>query len=244
MLRGRWNERSGETIKFDDTGTLIDGQHRLRAIIRHGKALWFLVAYNCSRESFKVIDTGAVRSGADVLSIEQKDGKNFNILAATLTLIDRAGMGFTQTTITPSNDMIIELAKSHPDLPKSISFVLTHKGPKGFLSPSIMAYMHYTIARNHGYEWADKYALGILEGEAAKGDQPLRRMRSRLIDNLASQSKIKRLTVLALLVKTWNAFYEGRQLGMSGLRWRGYAIRDENGKAKAGHAVESFPKML
>lgn len=244
MQRGRWNERSGETIKFDDGGNLIDGQHRLSALMRYGKPLWFSVSYNCAQDAFKNLDTGATRKGPDVLSIDLEDGKNLNILSSVLTLIHRSVTGFNQATFSPTNDMIIELAREHPDVQESIAFVLQHRAPKGFVSPSMMAFMHYQITRKHNRQIADNYVLAILDGEPCKNDQPLKMMRRRLIDNLCSQHKMKRLTVLALLVKSWNAFYDCRKLNKSGLRWRGYVIRDANGKTKAGQAVESFPKML
>lgn len=243
MTRGRWNERSGETVKFDEDGNMIDGQHRLRALIRYGKPLWFSVSYNCARDAFKNLDTGATRKGPDVLSIDLEDGKNLNILSSVLTLIHRAGAGFNQTTYSPSNDMILELAERHPGAQESVAFVLKHRTPKGFMSPSMIAFMHYQITRKHSRQMADNYVLAILDGETCKGDQPLKLMRRRLIDNLASPHKMRRLTMLALLVKSWNAFATGTTLKAAGLRWRGYEIRDENGKS-TNKAVEAFPKMV
>ena len=39
MRRHQWQECNGETIKFDRDGTMIDGQHRLRALMEAGQSL-------------------------------------------------------------------------------------------------------------------------------------------------------------------------------------------------------------
>lgn len=53
-----WITTSGETIKFDLKGNLIDGQHRLQAIIDADKTAIMYAAYNCHPDAQKVIDLG------------------------------------------------------------------------------------------------------------------------------------------------------------------------------------------
>lgn len=74
MLNGRWQSDTGETIKFDVHGTLIDGQNRLRAVVLAGGnnpdvAIDFDVATGCPTEAVQVIDTGASRTFADKLRV-------------------------------------------------------------------------------------------------------------------------------------------------------------------------------
>jgi hypothetical protein len=80
MLSGRWVESSGETIKFDRSGKLIDGQHRLAAIIKANKTMRMTVARNLDQSAFAVIDSGMARNGGDVLHIAGIP--NANVLAA------------------------------------------------------------------------------------------------------------------------------------------------------------------
>ena len=68
MGAGNW-ELNGETVKFDSSRRLIDGQHRLSAIIKSGKSCKLYVATGLPT-SYKVaatIDNGRSRSAADVL---------------------------------------------------------------------------------------------------------------------------------------------------------------------------------
>lgn len=54
----RWVNDTGETIKFDTNGNLIDGQNRLYAIIETNKEQLCYIATNCSLDAQKVIDGG------------------------------------------------------------------------------------------------------------------------------------------------------------------------------------------
>jgi hypothetical protein len=64
MLAGEWKV-TGETIKFDRNGRLIDGQHRLAAIIRAEKQQPCLVVRGLEPEVQGVIDTNLHRIDAE-----------------------------------------------------------------------------------------------------------------------------------------------------------------------------------
>ena len=68
IKRGQW-ELNGETIKFDTSGTLLDGQHRLSAVILAGMPIKSYVIRDLPRKVFDTLDTGKGRTGADVLSL-------------------------------------------------------------------------------------------------------------------------------------------------------------------------------
>lgn len=57
------------TIKFDTHGRLIDGQHRLTAIVESGVAQFCDVLYNAPPELALVIDTGRQRTLSQMLTI-------------------------------------------------------------------------------------------------------------------------------------------------------------------------------
>lgn len=70
MKSGRCKTGTAESIKIASTGHLVDGQHRLMAVVKSGVAIEFLVAYEVDPKLMDVIDTGVVRTGADVFHIE------------------------------------------------------------------------------------------------------------------------------------------------------------------------------
>lgn len=68
ILAGRWI-KDGNSIKFNTSGFMIDGQHRLMAIVKSGKTVKTLVCYDVDSEAINTIDTGTARNIADVLSL-------------------------------------------------------------------------------------------------------------------------------------------------------------------------------
>lgn len=65
MKHGNWIV-STTPIKFDHQNKLIDGQHRLRAVLESGLTFPFLIAQNCHDMEFTVQDIGLKRSLADI----------------------------------------------------------------------------------------------------------------------------------------------------------------------------------
>lgn len=59
-------------IAFDETGNLIDGQHRLNAIIDAGKPVEMNVTVGLSTKAFAVTDQGVKRTPADILNCSQR----------------------------------------------------------------------------------------------------------------------------------------------------------------------------
>lgn len=56
-------------IHFDEEGFLRDGQHRMRAVVKSGKATPFLVQFGTTQEQLDTIDEGASRSSKDVAAV-------------------------------------------------------------------------------------------------------------------------------------------------------------------------------
>ncbi|MFD5553724.1 hypothetical protein ACFWIA_07775 [Streptomyces sp. NPDC127068] len=69
IIRKEW-QLTHQGIALDgplDTGYLLDGQHRLNAIIKAGDPVWMYVFEGLPRTAFPVLDTGKRRSGVDTL---------------------------------------------------------------------------------------------------------------------------------------------------------------------------------
>jgi hypothetical protein len=69
IVKGNWREDTGECIKFSKTGKLLDGQHRLLAILKSGISIYLHIASNLEDSVFTVLDTGKPRGGQDAMKI-------------------------------------------------------------------------------------------------------------------------------------------------------------------------------
>lgn len=79
MLKGEW--KIGEAIKFDKSGNLIDGQHRLNAVIVANIPVKFLVIHGYDTESAQVLDRGKNRNLQDIAHL-----KNLNLTGPQLSV--------------------------------------------------------------------------------------------------------------------------------------------------------------
>lgn len=70
MAAGYWKETSAELVQIASNGRLIDGQHRLKAIIQSGVTVTMTVVDGCDADTFDVIDTGKTRTHNDVFAID------------------------------------------------------------------------------------------------------------------------------------------------------------------------------
>ena len=110
IATGRWLQ-TADLIRFDWNGKLIDGQHRLEAIIRTGKNLTLLVVTELDPEVQKVLDANAIRSARDTLTFAGVEKYQNEIAAAariTSGLIDRDD----STTITTTGISTYDLTRS------------------------------------------------------------------------------------------------------------------------------------
>ena len=80
MLSGSWQPFSADAICFDQDGNLINGQHRLSAVVQSGVTVKMLVGRNVPASSFQVIDRGIKRSTGD--DVSQLGCPNSNVVAA------------------------------------------------------------------------------------------------------------------------------------------------------------------
>lgn len=73
MAAGRWG-RNHQGIAFDVNGILLDGQHRLWAVVESKVTVQMQVTHGLDREAQLTIDAGLKRSTADVASIAGFEG--------------------------------------------------------------------------------------------------------------------------------------------------------------------------
>jgi hypothetical protein len=71
ILRGEW-KLTHQGIAISTDGTLLDGQHRLHAIVRTGIPCMMLVTTDCDAHLFELIDRGRIRTQADSLHVSRR----------------------------------------------------------------------------------------------------------------------------------------------------------------------------
>lgn len=106
---------TGDTIKFDTAGKMIDGQHRLSAIIKSGIGMETVVIRGLSPEVFVAIDTGSIRTIGNVLYIAGMAKHHEATLASAINTVYWHGLGLVNFRGMDS-DQALEWATANPDI--------------------------------------------------------------------------------------------------------------------------------
>lgn len=72
MQNGNWR-LTHQGIAFDEDGNLLDGQHRLMAVVKSGITVPMLVTTDMSRDTILNLDTGVTRDVSDILKFRYGD---------------------------------------------------------------------------------------------------------------------------------------------------------------------------
>jgi hypothetical protein len=92
MSAGRW-VTTHQGIAFDDNGRLLDGQHRLHAIIKAGVSVVFSVSRGVPTDSFRVMDGASASAG--LRTLKDVTGADRRVLepCALMVRLDRNSPG-------------------------------------------------------------------------------------------------------------------------------------------------------
>jgi len=117
MRRGDWLV-THQGIAFDTRGVLVDGQHRLAAIIEADVPVEVTVFTEVEPDTFDVLDTGKKRNAADVLAIEGE--KSTTLLAAMVRTVwqyqNRPDASWSGGAAAVTNHQIVQTLEANPKI--------------------------------------------------------------------------------------------------------------------------------
>lgn len=215
MEHGRWEQQNGETFQFDRNGNLLNGQHRLHAIIKSGVTMKFLTVRGLDPEVFTKIDRGKARTGKDLVSIEYGvSGTIATMVATAVNLavtyeIDGAIPGARSKADginrmeTSGNDYLIAYVRKHPELIEAAKYIDEYYSNTAPLSRGVLTWVAYET-RRIDIEQSQQFIQALLHGKDLVPSDPVFGLRSVLRTNETATRKADRACVLAGCVKTWN----------------------------------------
>lgn len=202
MRSGSW-QLNGEAIKFSKSGRLLDGQHRLKAIIKSGETIDSLVAYDVIDTAFITLDTGKSRNYSDVFKIlDIKNGAGVGAgISLYLLLLSSVSTATGQAQRKISNQMILDEYNSKPDYYQNL-----HSKSSAFYGHCfriVKKSEHFSFTAVYSmFHDPDKISLfweKFLNKKDAAG-----LLYSRLMGDFMSKSKLPRFERLALFTKAIN----------------------------------------
>jgi hypothetical protein len=222
MKRGEW-QFTHQGIAFDTEGYLLDGQHRLEAVMMSEVPIPIAVWRGCDPKTFKVLDAGKRRNLSDMLHIEGE--ANASLLASTLRIV-RLWYNVPQpewqdTYISP--DQLLSTLEDHPAVRDSA--IYGSKVTKLGMVPTAGAAGHYLITGAWEDGPVEEFFNDLLDGVGLPTGDPALTLRNYLLGQKgrrttfqASKRQMKGIFHLSLLLRAWNARCENRTI--KGIAWK------------------------
>lgn len=193
ITAGRW-EFTHQGIAFDVNGDLVDGQHRLTAIILAGIAVKMNVTRGITPEAMDVFDTGARRSVGDQLHLRH-GVKNAALVQSCVVMI-AALWGHANARFTVGSSLAI-LHIYGEEIDKLIAL---RGGSKTFISSPVVAAI--AMAMKVDAKVALEFFESVVTGENIRRGMPAytlrEHLRARLEAPLVSQDRVHLAKVTAI----------------------------------------------
>lgn len=212
---GLWKPRTGECIKLSKTNKLLDGQHRLTAIIKAGIPVELDFITGIEDTVFDVLDTGNKRTAGDVLALSGV--KYANVMASIISLSDVFQNGkFISGGATKrlTNAQILEEYNKDPEKWNDLHAISSkwYQDFSRILNPSPIAAFYNvfsTINKDKAKDFFDQLCGFNTEFSSIK-------LLKKILtdDKLSTSKKLTASKRNALIIKAWNFFVNNTEIKM------------------------------
>jgi hypothetical protein len=207
MVEGRWKQ-NGDTIRLAKDGTILDGQHRLNAIVESEVAVPSIIVNGLDADAQDTIDCGAPRTAADVLSLNGI--KNSAAIAAAIRLIVLYKENTANLSIMPrwrgvSNTRVLEWYNKHTDIQKlfPLAFAARNVAPQ-----SIVLALAYEFGALHGGTEASFFEK-LASGEMLRDGDPVLTLRNKLIQIRSGDSYLRSQDYGSYIAYAFDKYMQG-----------------------------------
>lgn len=179
MKNGKWIV-THQGLAWDATGTLIDGQHRLWAVLGSKTSVVMMCAYNVDPDALKVIDTGKTRTVGQTLDLVsgRKNGRLVTSRSAVIRSLEARRVVAARVM---TQDVEEIYARHEAGLTWSTKAL---PGIKGGESAPVAGALAFCYPTNPGK--MDAFAAQVRLGEMLSKSDPAYALRRLIVDQSAS----------------------------------------------------------
>lgn len=211
IKRGVW-PNDGSPIRFASSGRLLDGQHRLNAVIAAGVSIDAVIIRGLDEDAFKTIDTGKARGGSDILGISGY--KNSNVAASICgawIYYSRTGHpGQRGGAEKVRNAEILDAYESNSEIADATAFYVGNHWMKSHISSSMMGVLYVAACKSGDREIMLRFFRELISPSAYAIGTAVMPLRDRLIEDRGRRDKMSKSIQGAYLFKAYRAYREGR----------------------------------
>ena len=224
MRRGLWDIQN-DAITISKSGKLLNGQHRLSAIVEAGVTCQCLVLRGVEESAYTVIDSGLSRTVNDALNAAgvTSNATHLSPIAKTLIAMD-AGLNIYDTTamsLVQRKD-IVDYCNTNSDI-LDWALIASRKVDKAVGGiRHAWGVFAILVASKHGTEKADEFIELVINGVGLKtGDSPLA-LRNWLSRQRGSWNRTASKNNIAIFISSFNKWMEKEKVSVvkpSGVTW-------------------------
>lgn len=209
MKAGDWH-LNGEAIKFDKNGVLMDGQHRLHAIVKADVTVLCLVVRGLESAAQDTMDTGTKRSAADMLQLQ--GCKNTSLLAATIrNAITVERVGYTGlSTYAVTHQEVSDYLAEHPDIEEAAA-VAARVGRGIDCPPAIVGYALWALMAIDP-QAANAFFTDAVSRVGLEAGDPALALGHRFAEARRNRERLTHAVYLSMIFRAWNARRAGRPM--------------------------------
>lgn len=208
MRQGRWLV-NGATIVMGQSGEILDGQHRLHAIVKTGMPMNTIVVSGVADEAYKTMDTGRPRSVGDHLkAMGLPNPSNVAAMARSWLVFNRYREFTSELGKVFSHQEVIATALANAE---EFNIALngaaaTYKALRGSLATWAVLWIKFGEIDAHD---RDLFFEGLATGANLRTDSPVFALRRYMLEHQRSRQRglsVLQSTLGALAIKAWNRF--------------------------------------
>lgn len=228
MIRGDWDGLNGETLKVDIDGQLVDGQHRLLAVIEAGVTTPMTIVYGVHDAARYTIDAGRPRSIANLIEMEGIGAMRSTDVASIARLIYRYATA-TNSRLTreqhgkmlqaETRQLLLRIAgKYEEQINYSLSFIGYAKDIRVLFCGTIGAFTHFMASRSNSL-LADEFFEQLKTGANLSEDAPAFLVRRNLLRRAVNAKGMKEREITAAIIAKGWLLFENSETTAKQIRW-------------------------
>lgn len=218
MKKGKWM-LNGMCIIFDTEGHLIDGHHRLMAVIKAGIPVKFDVVRGVSVDAFTTYDCGRHRTLGQLIAMQ--GAKHYNMVASIVVanealvrkgrLFADNGIGIRNGSRRMTNTEKYELYRQDAEGFDRVAVIMCRlRSQCRIVESSLAGGMYYYLTHTGGYD--EDFVLAFFEALFTL-DTPaievVNQLRKVLTKDAMSNRKMPKEARWAIIAKAWNYYAAG-----------------------------------
>lgn len=206
MTNGDWR-LTGEPVKFAADGRLLDGQHRLKALIRAGVTLHMFVVRGLDDESQMFMDTGAARGPGDALGLTGETQSSALAAASRVGYQIEANVSGRDV----SHALIYQWLAANPGIRDAVRRTGWKDLRSIKLTPAVLGYCYYrTMIVDR--EDAERFFVGVSTHIDCPANSPILALSDRLGRIREQRMRIAQRDLVHIVFQAFNAWRDGRSV--------------------------------